>query len=534
MRKVKSFIALLLVLTMVLSGCGGGGEEPAAGENDGSNNESSNENGTEESGGASKDTLVVALPTDPGNIRFDNITAYTQPIMFNVTECLYKANNNGGYDGVLAESYEMDEDNLGVTIKLREGVKFHNGDELKASDVLFSLGMAKTGGFSSNLESINVDESEAVDDYEVHLKFDYVYGPWLEGLIYSPIFSEAAYKASDETTFWISPVGTGSYMIDEWSSGDQITLIRFDDYWGEPAKIKNVIFRIINETSVAMMELQTGGVDICYSVSNDDVNKLRDNPNEKLTIYEQPGTVAHYIGINNSREYLTDVRVRKALAYAIDRKALIEGSFDGNAELNDGIMGPWNTGYSDTYAGDKYPYQYDPQKAKELLAEAGYADGLKLSIIVDDTAVRRSMAEQLYNMFADVGVTLDIQQYDFATATDLLNNTTDFDLYLRGIKANTGEVFLALKAESQYRLCKLDVLPVEGYEEFDSMVSEIEREVDLKKRAEMYGKMQDKFIEDWFFWIPTVIPNTYMIHASNLKGINRVQDNIYWSSAYFE
>lgn len=526
MRKIKVLIAVLLVMSMILTACGGGGEATGGQSDTGGN-------GSNVTGNV-KDTLIVSFPTDPGNIRFDNITAYTQPIMFNIIECLYKPNSSGEYEGVLAESYKMDDDNLGVTIKLKDGVKFHNGDPLKASDVLFSIGIAKTGGFASNLASININESKVVSDNEVYFKFDKVNGVWLEGFIFSPIFSEAAYNATDETQFWINPVGTGSYMIDSWNSGSEIKLTRFEEYWDGPAKIKNIIFRIINETSVAMMELQTGGVDICYSVSNDEINKLRNNPNDKLTIYEQPGTVAHYIGINNSREHLSDVRVRQALGYAVDRKALIEGSFDGNAVLNDGIMGPNNTGYTDTYKGDKYLYQYNPEKAKQLLAEAGYGNGLTLSIVVDDTAVRRSMSEQLYNMFAEVGVTLDIKQYDFATATDILNNTTDFDLFLRGIKANTGEIFTSIKAESQYRLCRMSLLPVDGYKEFNDMVIQIETEVDFDKRAALYGEMQEKFIEDWYFWIPTVIPNTYMIHSSSLDGIDRVHDNIYWNNTYFK
>lgn len=531
MKKITKLLVLILSLSLVLSACGGGGGGTTA-PTEGGGTTTPTESGSDTS--SSKETLIVAFPTDPGNFKFDNFTAYTQPIIYNIIEALFRLNTEGGYDNALADSFEMDADDLGVTIKLKEGVKFHNGDPLKASDVVFSLAKAKTGGFASSIETIDIDGTKAIDDSTVYIKFSDVYGPWQSALTWVPVFSETAFNAVDESLFWISPVGTGPYTVSEWTSGDHITLTRFDDYYGGPAKIKDIIFRIIGERSVAMMELQTGGVDLVYSVGNEDVNKLKNNPDEALTIYEQPGTVAHYIGINNSKPVLADKRVREAIAYATDREALIEGSFDGNAVLNDGALAPRDLGYTGNYWGADYPYQYNPEKAKELLAEAGHADGLTLDIIVDDTAVRRSMSEQLFNMFADVGITLNIRQYDFATATDLLNNTTDFDLYLRGVKSNAGETYISFKANSQYRLCRMDVIPVEGYAEFDNYVSQIESTTDIGERAGLYGEMADKFIEDWLFWAPTVIPNTYMIHNSSLSGFERVHDNIFWNNAEFK
>ncbi len=519
-KKLRAWVALLLAGALALSGCGGG-----EGESDSGSGDSGDSSG--------KTTLTVAIPTDPGNIRMDNKTSYTSPFMWNVLEALYEFDSEGGYRHPLVEEATLDEDGQGVTLKLKEGVKFHNGDEMKASDVIFSTEFALTGGFSGNMEYLDMSQSYAVSDYEVYFKFNQEYGPWEQAFTCVAVVSEAAYNETDDTSFWLSPVATGPYTITEWTSGDHITLTRFDDYWDGPANLETILFRVISETSVALQELQTGGVDLCYSVSNDDVNNLLENPDENLTVYSQQGTVGHYLGVNNSNELLADIRVRQALAYAIDREALIEGSFEGNATVNNGILGPGDFGYSDTYAGDNYPYQYDPDKAKELLQEAG-AENLTLTLVVDDTAVRRSMAEQLYNMFADVGITLDIQQYDFATATDILNNTTDWDLFLRGATVNSGEMLATLKASAVYGLNRMDVLPVDGYQEWADLLAQIEGETDSDARAALYGQLMDNFVTDWFFWVPTVIPNTYMIHVSNLTGFERIADSIYWHDAYFE
>ena len=518
-KKLRAWVALLLAGALALSGCGGGGGDNGSGSGDGGE-------------GSGKTTLTVAIPTDPGNLKMDNKTNYTAPFMYNVMESLYAINEDGTYRHPLIEEATLDEDGQGVTFKLKEGVKFHNGDEMKASDVMFSTTIAMTGGFSANMDYLDMDQSQVLGDYEIYYKFTKVYGPWEQAFTCVSVISQAAYESTDEAEFWLSPVATGPFSISEWTSGDHITLTRFDDYWDGPAKLETILFRVINETSVAFMELQTGGVDLCYSVSNDDVNNLLENPDENLTVFSKQGNVGHYLGINNSKELLSDIRVRQALAYAIDREALIEGSFDGNATLNDGILGPGDFGYSDTYAGDNYPYQYNPDKARELLKEAG-AENITLSIVVDDTAVRRSMAEQLYNMFADVGITLNIQQYDFATATDTLNNTTDWDLFLRSANVNTGEMLVILKNAAVYGLNRMDVLPVEGYQEWADLLNQIEGETDTEARAALYQELMDRFITDWFFWVPTVIPDTYMIHASNLTGFEYT-DAIYWHDAYFE
>ncbi len=516
-KRVRRWLALLLAGALALAGCGGGGE--AGG-------------GSEGGEGGAKDQLIVAIPTDPGNLKMDNKTNYTAPFMYNVMESLYAINADGSYRHPLIEEATLDEDGQGVTFKLKEGVKFHNGEEMKASDVMFSTNIALTGGFSANMDYLDMEQSEVLGDYEIHYRFNKVYGPWESGFTCVSVISQAAFESTDENEFWLSPVATGPFTISEWASGDHITLTRFDDYWDGPAQLREILFRVINETSVAMMELQTGGVDLCYSVSNDDVNKLLETPDENLTVYSKQGNVGHYLGVNNSKELLSDIRVRQALAYAIDRDALIDGSFDGNATLNNGILGPGDFGYSDTYAGDNWPYQYDPDKARELLKEAG-AENITLTMVVDDTAVRRSMAEQMYNMFQDVGITLDIQQYDFATATDTLNNTADWDLFLRGANVNTGEMLVILKNKAVYGLNRMDVLPVEGYQEWEALLNQIEGETDSEARAALYGELMDRFVTDWFFWVPTVIPDVYMIHASNLTGFEYT-DALYWHDAHFE
>ncbi|MCD8009829.1 MAG: ABC transporter substrate-binding protein [Lachnospiraceae bacterium] len=524
-RKWSRWLAVLLAACLALTACGGSSS------GDQTTGQTSAE-GSEQT--ESADLLTVAISTDPSNLKMDNITTYSGPILENVIEPLFQQNNEGVMENNLIEDYELDEDGQGVTLYLLPDLKFSDGSDVKASDFIFSLSIALSGGFASNLDYIDFDQTEAVDDSTIYMKFTQTYGPWKLGFRYILLISQTAYEATDEASFWQAPVGTGAYRVSEWSSGDHITLEANEYYRDGVANIQTINFRIISETSVAMMELRTGGVDLVYSVSNEEVNKLEETPEEGLTVFEQSGSTGHYLGINDSKEIFADKRVREALAYAIDVDELITGTFEGNAVRNTSIIGEAMLGYSETYAGENYPYQYDPEKAKELLAEAGYADGLTLSILVDDTAVRRSMAEQLYNMFAEVGITLEIEQVDYATATERLNNTTDWDLFLRAAGYASVEGLTTLKSSSVYNLCRFDVLPLDGYDHWSELISEIELTTDDEARAALYSELNDYFFSDCLYWVPLVVPTNYMIHTSSLSGFERAGDNIFWHDAVLQ
>lgn len=513
-RKLSLLVTVILVFAMALSAC----------------------TKTDTSGKGSDAELRVGIVQDPGAIKYDNSTDYTNVIMHQVYQSLFRLNSKGEYINELCTEYALDDDGMGVTFKLQKGVKFNDGsgNEMKASDVIFSVKMALQGATASGIPFIDPDGMTAPDDYTVHLKFKNQFGPWQNGFTNLFIMSEAAYSASDDTAFWLDPVSTGPYSVAEngWVSGSTITLERFDDYWRGPCYFKTITFKVMAEQSVAAMELEAGTVDILIQPTYEEVKGIRESGNTDIAIDEYIGNTGHYIGMNHTKPLFQDIRIRQAIAYATDREALVQGALNGAGTVNDGTLGPGNVGYTGTYAGDKWPYKYDPEKAKALLAEAGYPNGLELHLVVDGTPIRVALGEQLQNMWSQVGINLVLDLYDFATATDVLNNQTDWDLYLRGAGYNNGEVYM-LFLVPVYNLNRVgEATP--GYTEYKALLDKIGATTDVAERTKLYGELNDRFVSEWLFWLPTITPNAYVMRDAKLVNFERLGSRFWFEKAYFE
>lgn len=518
--KLKKRVAWILTLALAVSlitGCGSGGQGGSSGD-----------------GGAQKDTVVIVTSGDPGRLRSDTLNSLKE-IPYNrlAYDYLFTRNSKGEYEPCLCESYTLDADNLGVTMNLRQGVKFHNGNTMTADDVLASLYYGKQDTASgSQLDFIDFDASSALDDNTLYLKFNRVNGVWQSAFLAIGIIERAAYEAAaSPDAFYLDPMTTSAYVLQNWVSGDSLTFKAFPDHWYGAPKIENIIVRVISESSVALMELQTGGADVLFSLSLENYNAACEM--EGVTGYDgQPPIINVFLGCNLENEALSKPEVRKAIACAIDWEAICSGAFDNAAVPCCSPLGRNALGF-DTKWETEYPYTYNPDQAKAYLAEAGYGDGLSLRVLVDETPSRQLMAEQLHNMFAAVGISLTIDKYDAATTDDIVANSSDYDLYIRGAYNNSGDIVTFLKTSMGFTGINVEA-DTEMGPIYTDYLDRISGEMDQAARAELYKEFQQVFIDDMMYWMPGVQMTIYAAYNSDIAGIEMPGEFWVWNNAYIK
>ena len=245
----------------------------------------------------------------------------------------------------IAESWDIVDD-LTYVFHIRQGIKFHDGTELTAEDVKFSLDRA----IASSAVSYIVDFIDTVtvnDDYTVTIVTDAPYGPTLRNLAipFAAIVPKHVVEA-DEQNFILNPVGSGPYTFVEWKQGDHVTLKAFDDYYAGKALTENLIMKVVPETSQRSIALETGEIDLAYDLAVNDLPKVRDNA--ALTAYEIPSLSCWYISMNMNKAPFDNALVREALSYAIDRQLLVDALNMGSGQPADAIIAPGVFGYYST------------------------------------------------------------------------------------------------------------------------------------------------------------------------------------------
>lgn len=307
----------------------------------------------------------------------------------------------------IAESWEQLDDTTYV-FHIRKGIKFHNGGELTAADVKFSLDRAIASASVSYIVDF-IKEVNVKDDFTVEVVLRAPYAPALRNLAvpFAAIVCKEVVE-KDEEGFKLHPVGSGPYKFVEWKPGDTVKLDAFDDYMdGRPAT-PHLVMKVVPETSQRLIALETGDLDISYDLGVNDVKRARDN--ENVVVLEAPSLSCWYISMNMNRKPFDDPRVREAVNYAIDRQLIVDTIMSGNGQAADAIIAPSVFGY--------YPsgvYGYDPEKARELLKEAGYENGFKTTLWVNDNQSRIEICQAVQAMLLDVGVDCSVEVMEFGS-----------------------------------------------------------------------------------------------------------------------
>ena len=372
---------------------------------------------------SAKDTLTIGQTLEPPGL--DPTAGAAAPIRYitytNLYEGLVRVMQDGSVQPLLAESWTVSDDQKTYTFTLRQGVKFHDGSSFDCSNVKFSYERAvapdSTNAQKGLFEPIEKTECPDAATAVVTLKrptSNFLFNmAWGDAVMMSPDS-----VANNKT----NPVGTGPFKFKEWVKGDKVVLEKNPDYWGTPAKLSQVTFKFISDPSAAAAAIQAGDVDAFTSFQAPElVNRFQNDANLQVEIGSTSGKVV--LALNNARKPFDDLRVRQALAHAIDRKSVAEGTYSGFGAPIGSHYTPIEPGYVDLNDA----YAYDPAKAKELLQAAGVPDGFEMTIQLPPPTYARRGGEIIAAMLAEVGIRANLVPLEFPQWLEQVFRGSDFD-----------------------------------------------------------------------------------------------------------
>lgn len=447
---------------------------------------------------SSKDSLVVVVAADPGSLDpHDNVQQQKHQSTRQIYETLVVYNDKGELIPWLAESWEYEDDTT-LIMHIRKGVHFHNGDELKASDVLFTFERMRKDNTPAAMQvnKMDFEKCAIVDDYTLKVITYEPYAlqlPMLENPLCG-IISERSYNDSNGN-FNTSPIGTGPYKVVKFTTGDSLTLEGFADYWieGQPY-VKHLTLRYINDSSSRAIEAESGGSDIVYEISANDVDRVRANPN--INLVSAMGANTSYLFMNLNKEPLGDVKVREAIWYALDIPVAIEVAYGNFGKLADGVISPGIDGRHPDMSAF-FPKQ-DVEKARLLLKEAGFENGFVTEISCNNSdQQRKDFCEVVQAQLAGVGITVNINVMDTASwATYLASGNGVMSIY--GLTASTGEagrtLFRWLPDTSEWPLSSWE------NEEYYATIRKALVTTDTAERNQLYYRCQEMLMENYIVY----------------------------------
>ena len=376
------------------------------------------------------DTIVVAYPTDPGNLApFGTSNSFTDFILYCLYESLYKVNDaTGEVVPLIMESMNISADGKEYTFQLKKGIKDTNGNEIKASDCLFSFLLCNDSPRSMDTQIIDFEKTEAVGDYTFKLVLKAPGKTYLAqfGKIY--IISEKSYKDSKDQMV-TTPVATGPYKLDNWVQGSTISFVANDSYWGAESDVKRLEFKIISDPSQRTTALMTGEANVVYDYLISDFNYI--NGTKGFTTEELSTNVVYFMGFNFSEtSFGKDENFRKACCLALNNEALVTMVYRNLNIPATTCESKSCFDYTPAWEGSEF-YKYDVKSAKEYLAKSGY-DGSPLILITKSNVNRYDvLCEAIQNQLKQIGVIVEIQQYEPVVLSQItLQQPADWDILI--------------------------------------------------------------------------------------------------------
>ncbi|MEV8339323.1 ABC transporter substrate-binding protein [Leucobacter sp. NPDC077196] len=359
------------------------------------------------SDGETPTTATIALTGTPTNLDFTTTagSAIPQALMSNVYEGLVELDQSGEIQPLLASEWTVSDDRKTYTFTLQEGVTFSNGDEFTADDVKFSFDRVKTDWVSSLKAKMDVvDSVEVVSPTEVAVTLSKPSNAWLFSLAtpVGAIFSEDAVDDLANT-----PVGTGPYAVEAWTPNESLVFDTRDDYWGEAPGVEQVTLKYFADATATTNALQTGDVDAIANLQAPELlSSFESDDQFVVTTGTSSGEVS--LSMNNQAAPFDDVRVRQAVLYALDKQAILDTAWNGYGSLVATYAAPTDPYYEDL--NDAYPY--DPEKAMDLLAEAGQ-ENLDITFTVPTRPYAQAVSEIVVSQLKDVGINATIESAEF-------------------------------------------------------------------------------------------------------------------------
>lgn len=546
----KVLLSCLLAMTLGLTGCGASGTEPAgttaAPSSNGAETESGKKELTERS--ASSDILIAVesdlVTLDP----HDATNTLDGSVQRMIMDGFFGFDAEMNVVNLLATEYQANEDATEFILTLREGVSFTDGTPWNAEAAKInldrmadqSLGLKRNGLFAM------IDTSEAVDEYTIKINLKYSFGAFINTLAHpaGAMISPSVIAAGNCSS---SPVGTGQYKFVEWRPGEYWKIELNEDWWGYNPDLNNgkafvdaaagfssVTFKPVPESATRVAMIQSAEADMIYPIPTESYSVLEADPNVNVT--QDESIIMFYVYLNTEKGALTDTKVRQALNYAISKDAFCAVVHNGLATNAGSYMSPAVQFYV-----EQEPYEYNPEKARELLAEAGYGNGLTLKAYTTNATAYVKFAEFIQQQLEQVGVTVEISALETGTFSEQIDSNTgggsnaEYDMALRGWSPSTGDADWVLRAIFSYEL-----VPPMGTaysyfrnDAFEQAIQDGLNSADPDVRAEAYERAQ-KILWEECPAVPMGNKMNTFATSSRVNNIGLIKDGaLYLREGYF-
>jgi peptide/nickel transport system substrate-binding protein len=454
---------------------------------------------------AQRADLVLGVVLEPPHLdpTAGAAAAIDEILYANVFEGLTRIGSAGEVLPALAEKWDISEDGKEYTFHLRTGAKYHDGTDFNAEDVKFSLDRARAADSTNAQKGLfaAIDNVEVVDPATVKITLKQAQGSFL----YNMGWGDAVIVASESAaTNAEKPIGTGPFKFENWAKGSSITIVKNADYWGEPAFLEKAEFRVIPDAAAAVPALLSGDVQAFPMAPVGEVlSQFESDPRFEVVVGVTEGETL--LSMNNSKKPFNDLKVRQAIAHALNREEIIAGNGMGGLGTPIGShFSPANAAYVDLTA----TYPYDPAKAKELLAEAGYPDGFTATLKLPPPPYAREGGQVIASQLRQVGINLEIIPVEWADWLSSVFKEKNYDLTII----------------SHTEPNDIDIYSREGYyiayqnPAFNKVIEELGITADEAKRNELFGQAQKILADDavvgFLFQLPKI-----GVWDANLEGM---------------
>ena len=434
-------------------------------------------------GAMAKSDITLAMQLEPPHLDPTSAAAgaIDSVLYSNVFEGLTRFASDGSIIPGLAQSWVISDDGMTYTFKLAEGVTFHDGTTMDAEDVKFSLDRARAEDSANAQKALfaSIGDVEAVDASTVKITLSAPNG----SLLFNLAWGDAVIVAPESIeNIKQAPVGTGAFKFANWVQGDNITLEKNADYWGTPAKLDKVTFKFISDPTAAFAAVMAEDVDVFAGYpAPENVPQFEADPRFQVIVGNTEGETI--LSTNNKMPPFDNVKVREAMAHAIDRQAIIDGAMFGLGTPIGTHFAPHNPDYVDLTTGSAY----DPEKAKALLAEAGFAEGFTTTLKLPPPSYARRGGEIIAAQLREVGIQTEITNLEWAQWLEEVFKGKDFGLT---IVSHTEPMDIGIYARPDYYFQYDDA-------DFQAMNTALEAEADPAKRSALLEQMQRKISGDY-------------------------------------
>lgn len=495
LKEISVCLVIVLLLSLGLMGCGE--EKP------------------------SEKVLTIAYDQDADTLDHFKTGEYSDALIY-VYDRLISRDYDYDYKPGLAESWDVSDDGMVWTFHLKEGVKFHDGKALTSEDVKWNIEKIIDPETASPAQSdfAAIEGVDVKDEYtfDILLKHPFPNLLFILSNTVSGIASKEAYEKYGDEYGSKYLVGSGPYMFEEWKGGEEIVLAKNPEYdWG-PEWMENggtpiidkIVMKVIPEETTRLMELEAGNIDILRNITSNILLKLENNAD--IEIYSDESTKLGYLAYACDREPFNDIRVRQAINHSINKEDIIKYVFRDTAQPAYGYL---PSKLKDEYYSNSKEegYEYDVEKAKELLEKAGYGNGLKFTLATENSTEYSRLAEVLQDQLKDIGIDVDIQLYDSASYAAMLKEGKQ-ELFLREYSWPNADILDWFLLSSQ--------IPYPNHsrwndEKTDELIQKAATMPTWEERAQGYRDVQKHLIEE-AVWAPIYIPNHSIAVRKEIKN----------------